>query len=100
MCSDVLPGKMLKARDSVCSIYRDHVHALSKGVPARAVISKLFGKTTGCYREQGSSMHMFSKEHGVLGSFSFIREGILVALGASFSSKYKQEVLKEFKENF
>jgi len=91
--------KMLEAHDSVCSTYRDHVHALSKGVSARAVMSELFGKTTGCCRGQGGSMHMFSKEHGMLGGFAFIGEGIPVALGAAFSSKYKQEVLKDEKAN-
>ncbi|KAJ0717491.1 putative pyruvate dehydrogenase (acetyl-transferring) [Helianthus annuus] len=81
--------------DSVVSTYRDHVHALSKGVPARAVMSELFGKTTGCCRGQGGSMHMFSAEHNVLGGFAFIGEGIPVATGAAFTSKYKREVLKE-----
>ncbi|KAA8516223.1 hypothetical protein F0562_019402 [Nyssa sinensis] len=40
--------KLLKKEDCVVSTYRDHVHALSQGVPARAVMSELFGKTTGC----------------------------------------------------
>ncbi|CAL1398679.1 unnamed protein product [Linum trigynum] len=87
--------KLLTKDDSVVSTYRDHVHALSKGVPARAVMSELFGKTTGCCRGQGGSMHMFSKEHNVLGGFAFIGEGIPVATGAAFTSKYKREVLKE-----
>uniref|UniRef100_A0A803NTQ0 Pyruvate dehydrogenase E1 component subunit alpha n=1 Tax=Cannabis sativa TaxID=3483 RepID=A0A803NTQ0_CANSA len=87
--------KLLKKEDSVVSTYRDHVHALSKGVPARAVMSELFGKTTGCCRGQGGSMHMFSKEHNLLGGFAFIGEGIPVATGAAFSSKYRREVLKE-----
>ncbi|KAK3038062.1 hypothetical protein RJ639_032041 [Escallonia herrerae] len=87
--------KLLKKEDSVVSTYRDHVHALSKGVPARAVMSELFGKATGCCRGQGGSMHMFSKEHNVLGGFAFIGEGIPVATGAAFTSKYKREVLKE-----
>ncbi|KAL7604710.1 hypothetical protein Lser_V15G18408 [Lactuca serriola] len=87
--------KLLKKEDSVVSTYRDHVHALSKGVPARAVISELFGKKTGCCRGQGGSMHMFSAEHNVLGGFAFIGEGIPVATGAAFSSKYKRKVLKE-----
>ncbi|KAE8671210.1 Pyruvate dehydrogenase E1 component subunit alpha-3 [Hibiscus syriacus] len=65
--------KLLKQQDSVVSTYRDHVHALSKGVPARAVMSELFGKSTGCCRGQG----------------------IPVATGAAFSSKYRREVLKE-----
>ncbi|XP_021730560.1 pyruvate dehydrogenase E1 component subunit alpha-3, chloroplastic-like [Chenopodium quinoa] len=87
--------KLLTQKDSVVSTYRDHVHALSKGVPARAVMSELFGKATGCCRGQGGSMHMFSKEHNVLGGFAFIGEGIPVATGAAFTSKYKREVLKE-----
>ncbi|KAL6982166.1 Pyruvate dehydrogenase E1 component subunit alpha, testis-specific form, mitochondrial [Sarracenia purpurea var. burkii] len=87
--------KLLKKKDSVVSTYRDHVHALSKGVPARAVMSELFGKTTGCCRGQGGSMHMFSKEHNLLGGFAFIGEGIPVATGAAFTSKYRREVLKE-----
>ncbi|KAK4342393.1 hypothetical protein RND71_038209 [Anisodus tanguticus] len=87
--------KLLKKEDSVISTYRDHVHALSKGVPARQVMSELFGKTTGCCRGQGGSMHMFSKEHNVLGGFAFIGEGIPVATGAAFTSKYRREVLKE-----
>lgn len=87
--------KLLKKEDSVVSTYRDHVHALSKGVPARQVMSELFGKTTGCCRGQGGSMHMFSKEHNVLGGFAFIGEGIPVATGAAFTSKYRREVMKE-----
>ncbi|KAK8570348.1 hypothetical protein V6N13_003033 [Hibiscus sabdariffa] len=85
----------LKQQDSVVSTYRDHVHALSKGVPARAVMSELFGKTTGCCRGQGGSMHMFSSEHNLIGGFAFIGEGIPVATGPAFTSKYKREVLKE-----
>uniref|UniRef100_A0A2P2JW95 Pyruvate dehydrogenase E1 component subunit alpha n=1 Tax=Rhizophora mucronata TaxID=61149 RepID=A0A2P2JW95_RHIMU len=87
--------KLLTKEDYVVSTYRDHVHALSKGVSARAVMSELFGKTTGCCRGQGGSMHMFSKEHNVLGGFAFIGEGIPVATGAAFTSKYRREVLKE-----
>ncbi|GAB4844732.1 Pyruvate dehydrogenase E1 component subunit alpha, testis-specific form, mitochondrial [Ancistrocladus abbreviatus] len=87
--------KLLKNEDCVVSTYRDHVHALSKGVPARAVMSELFGKTTGCCRGQGGSMHMFCKEHNLLGGFAFIGEGIPVATGAAFTMKYKREVLNE-----
>ncbi|XP_027907514.1 pyruvate dehydrogenase E1 component subunit alpha-3, chloroplastic-like [Vigna unguiculata] len=87
--------KLLKKEDYVVSTYRDHVHALSKGVSSRAVMSELFGKATGCCRGQGGSMHMFSKEHNMLGGFAFIGEGIPVATGAAFSSKYRREVLNE-----
>ena len=86
-------GAMKKKHDWFCSTYRDHVHALSAGVPAREVMSELFGKETGCSKGRGGSMHLFSKEHHLLGGYAFIGEGIPVALGAAFSSRYKRDAL-------
>jgi pyruvate dehydrogenase E1 component alpha subunit len=85
--------KSLRSDDYVCSTYRDHVHALSAGVPARNVMAELFGKETGCSRGRGGSMHLFSSEHNVLGGFAFIGEGIPVALGAAFQSRYRRDAL-------
>ena len=88
-------GAMKKKHDWFCSTYRDHVHALSAGVPSFEVMSELFGKETGCSKGRGGSMHLFSKEHHLLGGYAFIGEGIPVALGAAFSSKYKRKVFKD-----
>ena len=85
--------KNLEQSDYVCSTYRDHVHALSKGVPSKYVMAELFGKETGCSKGRGGSMHIFSAEHNFLGGFAFIAEGIPVALGAAFQSIYSQQVL-------
>ncbi len=82
---------MRPGEDYVCSTYRDHVHALSAGVPAREVMAELFGKATGCSKGRGGSMHLFSAEHNMLGGYAFIGEGIPVALGAAFQSKYRRE---------
>jgi pyruvate dehydrogenase E1 component alpha subunit len=79
--------------DYVCSTYRDHVHALSAGVPAKQVMAELFGKETGCSKGRGGSMHMFSAEHGLLGGYAFVAEGIPVATGAAFQSKYRREAM-------
>jgi pyruvate dehydrogenase E1 component alpha subunit len=79
--------------DWYCSTYRDHVHALSCGVPAREVMSELFGKATGCSKGRGGSMHLFSREHHLLGGYAFIGEGIPIALGAAFTSRYKRDAL-------
>jgi len=89
--------RLLRDDDYVCSTYRDHVHALSKGVPAREVMAELFGKATGCCRGQGGSMHMFSKKHGVLGGYAFIGEGIPIGVGAAFQSAYRRNVLGDEK---
>ena len=79
--------------DYVCSTYRDHVHALSSGVPPREVMAELFGKATGCSKGRGGSMHLFSEEHKLLGGYAFVAEGIPVATGAAFQTKYRREVL-------
>jgi len=85
--------KCLRSDDYVCSTYRDHVHALSVGVPADNVMAELFGKATGCSKGRGGSMHLFSSEHNLLGGFAFIGEGIPVALGAAFQSHYQRVAL-------
>jgi pyruvate dehydrogenase E1 component alpha subunit len=89
----IIQGAMRPGEDFVCSTYRDHVHALSSGVPAREVMAELFGKATGCSKGRGGSMHMFSAEHRLLGGYAFVAEGIPVAAGAAFQSKYRREVL-------
>ncbi|MGJ5675848.1 MAG: pyruvate dehydrogenase (acetyl-transferring) E1 component subunit alpha [Nostochopsis sp.] len=89
----VIQGAMRPGEDFVSSTYRDHVHALSAGVPAKQVMAELFGKATGCSKGRGGSMHMFSAEHGLLGGYAFVAEGIPVAAGAAFQSKYRREVL-------
>ncbi len=86
---------MRPGQDYVSSTYRDHVHALSAGVPAREVMAELFGKETGCSKGRGGSMHMFSAEHRLLGGYAFIAEGIPVATGAAFASKYRREALND-----
>nr|QVY57910.1 pyruvate dehydrogenase E1 component alpha subunit [Betaphycus gelatinus] len=87
--------KALDSTDYVCSTYRDHVHALSKGVPANLVMAELFGKETGCSHGRGGSMHIFSAPHNFLGGFAFIGEGIPVATGAAFQSVYRSQVLND-----
>ncbi|NJL36865.1 MAG: pyruvate dehydrogenase (acetyl-transferring) E1 component subunit alpha [Leptolyngbyaceae cyanobacterium SM1_4_3] len=85
--------RSMRPDDYVCSTYRDHVHALSAGVPPREVMAELFGKATGCSKGRGGSMHLFSAEHNLLGGYAFVAEGIPVATGAAFQSKYRKEAL-------
>ncbi|WP_017717188.1 pyruvate dehydrogenase (acetyl-transferring) E1 component subunit alpha [Kamptonema formosum] len=79
--------------DYVASTYRDHVHALSAGVPASEVMAELFGKATGCSKGRGGSMHLFSAQHRLLGGYAFVAEGIPVATGVAFQTKYRREAM-------
>ena len=86
-------AKAMRPDDFICSTYRDHVHALSAGVPARQVMAELFGKETGCSKGRGGSMHLFSSEHNLIGGFAFVAEGIPVATGVAFQSRYRREAM-------
>jgi pyruvate dehydrogenase E1 component alpha subunit len=79
--------------DYVCSTYRDHVHALSSGVTPREVMAELFGKATGCSKGRGGSMHLFSSRQNFLGGYAFVAEGIPVAMGAAYRTKYLHDAL-------
>ena len=58
-------------------------------------MSELFGKETGCSKGRGGSMHLFSKEHHLLGGYAFIGEGIPVALGQLLAANTKERLLKK-----
>ena len=89
---------MKTQHDWFCSTYRDHVHAPALACPP-VKMSELFGKETGCSKGRGGSMHLFSKEHHLLGGYAFIGEGIPVALGAAFTSRYKRDALGDSTSN-
>ena len=56
----------LRADDAVVATYREHGHALLRGMSAREVMAEMYGKVTGCSRGRGGSMHLFDKDHPVL----------------------------------
>ena len=57
----------LKPADSVFSTHRGHGHALAKGLAPQDLMAELFGRSTGCSRGRGGSMHLFSPEIGMMG---------------------------------
>src|SRR5579859_453193 len=81
----------LRPEDYVVTTYRDHGIALAKGMSARALMAELFGKVTGCSRGLGGSMHMFDKEHNMLGGYGIVGGHIPLAAGVAFASKYRND---------
>jgi pyruvate dehydrogenase E1 component alpha subunit len=75
--------------DYVCSTYRDHVHALSAGVPPNEVMAELFGKATGCSKGKGGSMHFFGVDVGFFGGHGIVGAQIGTGAGLAFAEKYK-----------
>ena len=79
---------VLKDGDSMITAYRDHAHALAKGMSANSVMAELYGKATGCSKGKGGSMHMFSKEHKFFGGHGIVGGQIPLGAGIAFAEKY------------
>jgi pyruvate dehydrogenase E1 component alpha subunit len=75
--------------DYVITSYREHGQALAKGITPGAVMAELFGKSGGCSRGKGGSMHLFDKSVGFLGGHAIVGGQIPLATGIAFASKYK-----------
>lgn len=74
--------------DSLITAYRDHAHALAKGVSADACMAELYGKATGCSKGKGGSMHFFSKEHKFMGGHGIVGGQIPLGAGIAFAEMY------------
>ena len=87
----VVAGAMsvLRKEDGMITAYRDHAHAVAKGITANAVMAELFGKITGCSKGKGGSMHMFSKEHNFYGGHGIVGGQMPLGAGIAFAEKYK-----------
>jgi pyruvate dehydrogenase E1 component alpha subunit len=79
----------IRKDDYVLTSYREHAHAIAKGMSPESVMAELFGKATGCSKGKGGSMHMFDKEVGFLGGHAIVGGQIPLATGVAFASKYK-----------
>jgi pyruvate dehydrogenase E1 component subunit alpha len=81
----------LRPDDYVMTAYREHVHALQKGVDPGAVMAELYGRHGGCSKGKGGSMHMFGAEQNYLGGHGIVGGQIPLALGVAWKIKYKKE---------
>ncbi|HKP47238.1 MAG TPA: pyruvate dehydrogenase (acetyl-transferring) E1 component subunit alpha [Pyrinomonadaceae bacterium] len=79
----------IRKDDYVLTSYREHAHAIAKGMSPDAVMAELYGKATGCSHGKGGSMHMFDKEVNFLGGHAIVAGQIPLATGVAFASKYK-----------
>lgn len=82
---------VLREDDYVITAYRDHGHALARGMTAKAGMAELLGKATGCSKGKGGSMHFFDAEKGFLGGHAIVGSHIPLAAGVAFASKYRGE---------
>ena len=71
----------LTVDDAVVATYREHGHALARGVPADAVMAEMYGKVEGTSRGRGGSMHLFDRVRHFYGGNAIVGGGLPIAAG-------------------
>ncbi|WP_432695509.1 pyruvate dehydrogenase (acetyl-transferring) E1 component subunit alpha [Marinobacterium sp. YM272] len=75
--------------DAVVATYREHGHALLRGIPMNAVMAEMYGRQEGCSRGRGGSMHLFDKDTHFIGGNAIVGGGMPVAVGYALASKMR-----------
>src|SRR3954466_2934497 len=79
-----------KGKDYLVAGYRSHGHSLALGMDPRDGFAELFGKSTGCSKGKGGSMHFFDAEAGNMGGHGIVGGHIPLGLGFAFAQGYKK----------
>ena len=78
---------MLGADDAVVATYREHAHALLRGIPMTKIMAEMFGKQEGCSGGRGGSMHLFDAGRRFYGGNAIVAAGLPMAAGLAFADK-------------
>lgn len=81
----------LRDQDPIITAYRDHGHALARGMDPRYAMAEMFGKVTGCSKGKGGSMHLFDKSHHMYGGHAIVGGQVPLGVGLAFATKYLGE---------
>lgn len=80
----------LTAEDAIVATYREHGHALARGISARSIMAELYGKMEGCSRGRGGSMHLFDKETRFFGGNAIVGSGLPLAAGLALADRMQK----------
>ncbi|MHB1346850.1 MAG: thiamine pyrophosphate-dependent dehydrogenase E1 component subunit alpha [Candidatus Humimicrobiaceae bacterium] len=81
----------LNKNDVIASTHRPHGHAIAKGIPAKEVMAELYGKTTGCCKGKGGSMHLGDLDKGMLPAIAIVGGNIPIIMGMGLAFKLRGE---------
>lgn len=79
----------LTERDQITATHRGHGHVIAKGTPLAPMMAELMARRDGACRGKGGSMHIFSRDHGVLGANAILGAGQPIAVGAAMSARLR-----------
>ncbi len=81
----------LSPEDNVVATYREHGHALIRGVSMSAIMAEMYGKQEGCSGGRGGSMHLFDKTVRFFGGNAIVGGGIPTAVGMALADKMQAQ---------
>jgi len=81
----------LRAEDNVVATYREHGHALVRGMGMDAIMAEMYGKREGCARGRGGSMHLFDAKTRLYGGNAIVGGGLPLATGLGLAAKMQNE---------
>ena len=79
----------LAPEDAVVATYREHGHALVRGVSAGSIMAEMYGRVEGCSRGRGGSMHLFDAATRFYGGNAIVAGGLPLALGLALADKFQ-----------
>jgi len=81
----------LTDEDNILCTYREHGHALARGMDAGAIMAEMYGKQEGCSRGRGGSMHLFDKSKNFFGGNAIVAGHLPMAVGMALASKKQKK---------
>ncbi|MFF5040286.1 pyruvate dehydrogenase (acetyl-transferring) E1 component subunit alpha [Streptomyces nigra] len=82
-------NEALTPEDAVVATYREHGHALARGITADAVMAEMYGRTTGCSGGRGGSMHLFDAGRRFYGGNAIVAGGLPLAAGLALADRMR-----------
>jgi len=81
----------LQKKDYIVTHYRDHGHAIARGLSTSGLMAELFGKETGVSKGKGGSMHLFDAEKNFMGGHAIVGAQMPLSAGFALASQYRKE---------
>jgi pyruvate dehydrogenase E1 component alpha subunit len=82
--------RVLAPEDNVVAAYREHGHALLRGMSMRSILAEMYGKAAGCSRGRGGSMHLFDRALRFYGGNAIVGGGLPLAAGLALADQMRQ----------
>jgi pyruvate dehydrogenase E1 component alpha subunit len=79
----------LEPQDAIVATYREHGHALVRGISPEAIMAEMYGKVEGCSRGRGGSMHLFDAATRFYGGNAIVGGGLPLAVGLALADKFQ-----------